>query len=299
MMQRNIYKVPVSSTVPSPSILNLQSTDNFFYRLDFFYPGDWDKNVKRNVVIHFPGAGVNAPYNVTGGMMDRYSKEDLLTCVVYYYQPSFKDPDNPDLVTPKPFWNERWGDTYNHQHHLRCRSIMVQSALEFVVDQLESLSGFTIDTDNIYFTSKSRGGASVCAWSYFNRAYKYQDKVKLIVNSQGYAGSATVKDPTGGWLSWKSTIDALSLYSTWSQHNFIHVYNDKDHGYDLGSRISFSIPSNRLGNHRFMNFTDYGHTAIDDFNAEAIKAARQGVPLVYKGTMVYTQEELTLQALNK
>lgn len=299
MMKRKIYKVPVSSIVPSPSITNLHSTSKYFYRLDFFYPEEWDKNTKRKVVIHFPGAGVNGPYATTNDMMARYSQENLLTCVVYYYQPTFKDPENPEYITPKPFWNERWGDNYNHQHHLRCRSIMVQSALEFVVDRLASETGFDIDTDNIYMTSKSRGGASVCAWSYFNRSYKYQDKVKLIVNSQGYAGSAAVSDPTGGWLSWKSTIDALSLYSTWSQHNIIHVYNDKDHGYDLGSRIAFSIPSNRLQYHRFMNFTDYGHTAINDFNAEAIKADIQGIPLTYKGTRVYTQEELTLQSLNK
>lgn len=290
---KTILKVPLTKSVIVPDFIDIDGTDKYYYRLDVYHDDTWNPETQRKIVVHFPGAGVNAPYGMDSEGALVHVAAGYVWAVCYYYQVGFEDP-NSDVITTKLPWNESWNtQSYNFQHHLRCRAFMIQSVLEYLCEKFNSLPIMNIDVNNIFFTGKSRGGASLLAWSYHSRAFNYSNRVKAIVNFQGYIGSSDV-----GWIDWQKTIRTLCTYFTWLNHKFYHVYNDLDRGYEISASCAYSIPHNRLSNSSFINMIEEGHTYVADLSLTCIQAVAEGSEPEYRGVSIKTAEDFVKEAIN-
>lgn len=263
------------------------------YRIDIFYDDSWDYVIPRTPIVHFSGAGVNEPYKISNSLVKEAVSSGFVLVIPYYYQPSFSDPNDESLATGKPIWNESIDENQSYQFHLRGRVMMVQTALDFVVNNLENSINLPVISNKIYLSGKSRGGATLLCWSFLSRGLNHSDKVKLIINSQGFLGTDMTLGQKGGWLNWFKTISTMSLFTTWGDHNIIHSYNDKDTGdYDFSKRLMYSIPNNKLAQHTFVNFVDDGHNIKPKFIIKMINDDIKNEPFVYEGKSLENLESI-------
>lgn len=300
---KRILEIPVTAQAGAPAFLDPTNVEKYHYRLDVFYDDTWNIDIQRKAVIYFAGAGLNAPYEVTHPAPIAHIAAGYIWMICYYYQPAFNDPNSP-IKTIKPPFDESWqgfnGVVNNYSRHLRNRAMMVQSALEYVCSgKFNLLDIVDADTEVVYLTGKSRGGASLLAWSYLSTNFQYSANVKAIINFEGYVGSADTDNDTDGWINFRPTITTLSSYFTYLQHKTVNVYNDLDHGYELSAYLAYSIPYNRLVDAHFANLMAYGHTAVWGFSVAVINAMEANVPIVYEGVTIQNASYFADKAWSK
>lgn len=279
MIYRKSIKIPLSRSCKIP--IYIRHEYDFYYRFDIFYKKDWKNKKKKPVILHLTGAGMRSPYTVESSMVKKWIEEGFIFCCVYYYHYYFKDltwnkqdkktsrlSDPP--YTQKPYWCENFSFGQDYHHHLRMRAYMIQSTLEYIVDHHREYKFTKFDINNIFFTTKSRGGASAIVWSALSNCKewkKYQKFCKGIVNSNGFVGSGNLLNKTSGWRNFKNTVQVLSYYLANTQHTIYHVYNEKDVGNnDLARRLMLCIPQSKHAQHYFTNFTDLGHVTNLSYN---------------------------------
>lgn len=305
MIIRKTYQIPYLTHTLFPKTLTALNQDKY-YRMDVFFDDGWDTDLPRSTVLHFSGADLNEPYTPEGNMVKRWIKAGFIFCTIYYYQKAFRDlswqkyTTDAHYVAPPftqtPYWTEGFGLHTDYYHQLTARAYMIQASLEYSVDKLSQVTDFNINTKQIYFTAKSRGGISCIIWSALSSCkewYKYQKYCQGIVNSNGFVGSSLTPKQTLGWFRFKNTVNIMTHYLSQTQHRFYHVYNEQDIGdFNLAARLIRVIPYSALHRHAFINFTDIGHVTYTNFNIAAVKAMQQGKTCIFKGQAVKNLAEL-------
>lgn len=279
---RETFKVPLGENPYSNKWL--EKDREFYYRLDVYRDDTvpWDE---KTVVVHFPGAGVNAPYPKDSWAAPYYLEKGFIFCVAYYFQRTFKDEEDNIATTPLP-WKEDWSDYRSYSHHLMGRAFMIQSIASYV------LSKYPTCANNLYLSGKSRGGSALMAWSYLSKGYSenISNKIKAIHIFQGYTGSAEDEK----WIEWGKTIRTLCSYMTNINHKAFFIYNDNDRGSQLTPRLINSVPNNSLSSTYFMNFATKGHTMDWELSAELIRQIQQGnTNYEFKGKDIKSLWEIT------
>lgn len=171
-IRRKTYKIPVFRGTIVPYFFDISNTETTYYRMDVFYDDTWNINTQRPTISHFAGAGLNSPYVTDSSMVAGYVNKGWIFAVTYYYQSGFVDPNwSPEdegetgdttveenetstevfsPATTKTLWNEAWGENRNYYHHLMGRAYMIQSALQFIVDNLTALGDVNVNLQQIY-----------------------------------------------------------------------------------------------------------------------------------------------------